>query len=215
MVLKEIRLVKGVISLESGLHIGGSSDALEIGGVDNEVVKHPITGEPYIPGSSLKGRMRSLLERKLGKIDSKGNPCNCGRRDCDICLLFGAHKRADSKAAPPRLLFRDAKLTEQTRDKFKKFIASKGKSYLEIKAENTIDRKSGAAIHPRFIERVPAGAKFDFEIAIQVFDQDNIDELLQTVKDGLNLVENTYLGGSGSRGYGKVKFDFSVESISI
>lgn len=215
MKLEKLIKVTGTIKLESGLHIGGGKDDLEIGGVDDTVVKHPLTSEPYIPGSSIKGKMRSGMERKLDRYNKeKGEPCGCGERECDICILFGAHKNPRSAVAPSRVLFRDAFMSSQTRDKFAEFQAEKGKSYMEIKAENTLNRNTMGA-SPRFFERVPAGATFDMEIIIQVFDKDDPEHLKKRIEEGLNLIENTYLGGSGSRGYGKVSIDFSFEDIEI
>lgn len=206
MKLKEFRIIKGQLVCKTGLHIGAGKDVIEIGGVDDPVVKHPLTLEPYIPGSSLKGKMRSLLEKKLGKTSNENpnEPCNCG--NCIVCKLFGAHKNTNSKVAPTRVLVRDAFLNEVTRGWFQKMLREKGRSYLEIKAENMVGRKTGAAKDPHFIERVPEGSAFDLEIVIQVFDSDNGDELEKTVKECLALVQQTYLGGSGSRGYGQVEF---------
>lgn len=206
MKLKEFRIIKGQLVCKTGLHIGAGKDVIEIGGVDDPVVKHPLTLEPYIPGSSLKGKMRSLLEKKLGKTSSSNpnEPCNCG--NCLVCKLFGAHKNTNSAVAPTRVLVRDAFLNEATREWFQKMLREKGRSYLEIKAENMVGRKTGVAKDPHFIERVPEGSAFDLEIVIQVFDSDDGDELENVVKECLDLVQQTYLGGSGSRGYGQVEF---------
>lgn len=84
------------------------------------------------------------------------------------------------------------------------------KSYTETKFENTIDRFTAVAT-PRQIERVIRGSKFDFELIYDVEKESEVEEDIQLVKTGLELLENDYLGGSGSRGYGKVKF----ENLSI
>lgn len=196
----------GTIECVTGLHIGGSAEQIEIGGVDMPVIKHPITGEPYIPGSSLKGKMRSQLEKRDGKVSNNGEPCGCAKEDCLICRLFGPHKNTRHNLGPTRLLFRDARLTEEKRAEYKKLLEEKGATYLEKKVENVINRKTGAAEHPRSQERVPAGAQFVFELVVQLYDVDNQSQIIEFVKNGLKEIEDTYLGGSGSRGSGQVKF---------
>lgn len=210
--LIEFRIYEGKMVCLSGLHIGAGKDVIEIGGVDATVVKHPITQMPYVPGSSLKGRMRSLLERKDGNVKNLGEPCGCGTKNCRICMAFGAHKNMASQAGPTRIIVRDAKLSSDIEEKYKKQIEDAGKAFLEVKSENIIDRNIGAA-KPRTLERVPEGAEFDVEFVIQVYEGDDINLLEQTLKEGLTLVEQTYLGGSGSRGYGKVKFDMKPVKV--
>lgn len=223
MRLKEFRIIRGVIVCKTGLHIGTGKDTLEIGGLDASVVKHPITQEPYIPGSSLKGRMRSLLEKKTGRTfrDKRsgrltGEPCNCGERGCDVCTVFGAHKNPASNVAPTRLIVRDAPLSDNSRNEYVAFVTDKGRNYLEIKSENLVNRSTGVAQNPRFFERVPAGSMFNLELVLQVFQEDDGDMLEQRVKECLDLVEKTYIGGSGSRGYGKVEFqDLDTEIVPV
>lgn len=198
--------ITGKIECVSGLHIGGSADQIEIGGVDLPIIKHPISGEPYIPGSSLKGKMRSQLEKRLGKVSDSGEPCKCGNDVCLVCKVFGAHMNPRSKTGATRLLVRDAKLTEEKRVEYKKLLEEKGASYLEKKVENIVNRKTGTAEHPRSQERVPAGAQFDVEFVVQLHDTDNEHEIIEFVKKGLKEIEDTYLGGYGSRGSGQVKF---------
>ncbi|MGB9698113.1 MAG: type III-A CRISPR-associated RAMP protein Csm3 [Thermodesulfobacteriota bacterium] len=202
--LKHLTII-GTIRCETGLHIGGSTEEIEIGGVDLPIIKHPVTKEPYIPGSSLKGKMRSELEKKYNKTEN-GDPCGCGREDCLICRVFGPHKNTKHNLGPTRILVRDCPLSNKSRQEYNVLIKEKGIDYIEKKTENIIDRMRGTASHPRTQERVPAGAEFDLEITLQVFNADNENMLKQIVKEGLELVEKSYLGGSGSRGYGKVKF---------
>lgn len=206
MKLSKHLIIRGIIKCETGLHIGGEREELEVGGVDLPVIKHSITKEPYIPGSSLKGKMRSELEKRYGKVQQNGEPCGCGREDCFICRLFGPHKKPEHNLGPTRVLVRDAFFTSETREKFENIVKEKGIDYLEKKTENIIDRRTGRALHPRTQERVPAGAEFDIEIVLQVFEGDDENLLLDKIKEGLRLVQASYLGGSGSRGYGKVKF---------
>lgn len=208
--LVELISLNGKIRLVSGLMIGGSNAEIRIGGVDYEVVKHPITEEPYIPGSSLKGKMRSLLEAKEGRKDKYGNeskdgdPCQCGR--CIICKLFGAHKNTKSFVAPPRLIFRDCYLSEESKEWVNNQPLEK-KSYFEIKAENCVDRNTGTALNPRMVERVAKDIRFDFTIVMQVFENDNLQELKSVVESGIHLLESSYLGGRGTAGSGQIAFE--------
>lgn len=206
MKLEKIQVIRGTIRCDTGLHIGGSQDEIEIGAVDSPVIKHPITKEPYIPGSSLKGKMRSQLERKYGKVESNGEPCRCGKKDCLVCRVFGAHKNTKHTLGPTRILVRDAILSEKTKEKYKKIMIEKGILLLETKTENVINRLKGTAEHPRTLERVPAGTEFDMEIALQIFDMDDEKKIFDFIRKGLYLVQETYLGGFGSRGSGKVSF---------
>jgi len=207
--MKIIKLV-GTIELLSGLHIGGGDDTMKIGGIDNQVVKNINTEEPYIPGSSLKGKMRSLLEWDLGLVGiGDGNPFSprlleepmfedSGKRaDAEALIrLFGASGEEAEKFGITRISVGDCKVSEE----------SKTLKLSEAKYENMIDRQSGTAKHPRQTERVPAGVKFDYDIRIKVTQDDDDETLKQLVKRGLELIENDYLGGNGSRGYGRVIF---------
>lgn len=205
MQLRKHLIITGTIKCETGLHIGGSVEEMEIGGVDLPIIKHPITKEPYIPGSSLKGKMRSELEKKYNKTIN-GDPCGCGDESCPVCKIFGPHKNTKHNLGPTRILVRDCHLNSKTREEFNALIKEKGIDYIEKKTENIIDRLKGTASHPRTQERVPAGAEFDLEIILQIFNTDNETRLKEIVREGLELVQKSYLGGSGSRGYGKVKF---------
>ena len=198
--------ITGVIECKSGLHIGGSTDQIEIGGVDLPVIKHPTTDEPYIPGSSLKGKMRSQLEKRLGKVNEKGMPCGCGKQDCLVCIVFGPHMNTRHTLGSTRILVRDSYLTVSSKAEYNNIIGKSGKSYLEKKTENVINRNTGTAEHPRSQERVPEGAKFDMELVLQIYDTDNESKIVEFVKQGLRDVRDTYLGGFGSRGCGKVEF---------
>ncbi|MDO8940715.1 MAG: type III-A CRISPR-associated RAMP protein Csm3 [Methylicorpusculum sp.] len=216
MQLTHIQKITSQIELLSGLHIGSGNTEIHIGGTDNPVIKNPITQQPYIPGSSIKGKMRSLLEWHLGVVDiTDGNPLNFrhlgelqGNRQAkakDLIRLFGG--APDSKndqtivneIGPSRLAFWDCSLDPE-------WIAQMKDKYIpltETKMENSIDRIAGVALNPRNTERVPATARFDFNLTIRVHDHEN---LIETVLQGLKLLELTGLGGSGSRGYGKIKF---------
>ena len=211
MRLTAIKEIHAVIRLRSGLHIGAGKDNVEIGGLDQPIIKNPITKEPYIPGSSIRGKMRSMLETSLlmknpqtAKAVSSGKPCGCGERGCVACTLFGAH--SDKKeSGPSRLLVRDAEMTEDCKKLFKA-----GRLPMEVKNENSINRLSGTAENPRPLERVPAGVCFDFSMALRVYEGDS-DELLQCVLKGLKLLEMDAIGGGGSRGNGQI----AIEKLTV
>ena len=219
MKLLKIFKYEGTVKLITGLAIKGASNELNIGGADSEVVKNPLTGEPYIPGSSLKGKMRSQLERIYGMKNSRGRdefskPCGCGEKTCPICTLFGAHMNPKAESAPTRIIVRDCELTETSKKTIQDMPIERG-SYLELKAENMIKRDKGTADAPRFMERVPAGLEFKLEILLQIFEGDNENKLKSEIEKSLDMVELSYLGGSGSRGYGKVEFAGEWKEIGV
>jgi len=200
MKLMDTIIVKGTIILETGLHIGGSKSTLDIGGLDSPVIKTP-KGVPYIPGSSIKGKIRSLLGLKEGSLDVK--------KDSDLLVkMFGSSEKGRETVS--RLIFRDAILDEADFKEVFKDNAILDTLFTEAKYENTIDRKSGTTKKGglRQIERVPAGAKFKLEIVVNIFDCDS-EDFIGKLKEGISLLENNYLGGSGSRGYGKVKITYN------
>jgi len=208
MKLEKIKHVAGTLQVVSGLHIGAGRDVIEIGGLDQPIVKHPITGEPYVPGSSLKGKMRSLLEvyyfignPRTRDFVGKGRPCGCGQKDCPACVIFGSSgDKKDSDTGPSRLMVRDAMLCDPDRKRF-----AQGELPMEVKYENIIHRVKGIAEHPRPLERVPAGVAFNFNLSFKVFEGDASD-LIDYVYRGLRLIELDALGGCGSRGCGQVSF---------
>ena len=216
MRLTAIKSLTGRIELLTGLHIGGSDGDMHIGGIDNSVIKHPVTNEPYIPGSSIKGKMRSLLEWELGVVgQTKGSPL--GYKDIDelaegkkqqgidILKLFGGAPGGQEALAgeigPTRLAFWDCSLDPG----WAKEMSERNLLLTEAKTENSIDRIRGVAENPRQTERVPAGAGFQFRMTVREHTDDG--DLLDVVLKGLKLIEISGLGGSGSRGYGKVKFN--------
>lgn len=199
--LKAIDEYRGRLNVGgSGLRIGGSKDGVGIGETDNPIIRHPITQLPYIPGSSIKGKLRSLLESKHCPMTQKdGLPCRCGT--CLVCQLFGC---GDSKKiqSPSRLVFRDCQPLEETRRGWEEAGTSS-----EVKTEVLIDRNKGLSygrIGPRTMERIPAGSSFEFAFSLRHFDGDNVPEFLRFIAEGFELLEKHYLGGSGSRGYGQV-----------
>jgi CRISPR-associated protein Csm3 len=193
--IKKIR-INTTLELITGLHIGGSSENVEIGGIDNPVIKIVTKDkQPYIPGSSLKGKMRCLLEQIAGTAKVGGNK--------EIDNLFGG---ADAKnPSPAKIIVRDAYLNIDSAEELMNYD-NLDMPYTEAKWENVIDRVKGTAEHPRQIERIPAGVSFDVEFVINVWDSDNAEDLLNLLINGIAAIENDYLGGSGSRGYGQIKF---------
>lgn len=199
-------LLKGTISCETGLHIGGTSEGIEIGGLENIVIKDPKTDLPFIPGSSLKGKMRTLLELSYKDsseniIKNKGEPCKCGK--CIPCKIFGSsapdNKSKDDNGrqqGPTRLVVRDSFTTAV-------------KLETELKSENTINRITSEA-NPRSMERVPRGTEFKFEMIFSVYEDEDYSNFLKLL-DSMKLLEDSYLGGSGTRGYGQIQFkDISI-----
>lgn len=209
----KLKIISGNIEVKTGLHIGAGNDKIEIGGMDNPVIKNPFTREPYIPGSSIKGKIRALLEWKLNKVQpSDGAPCKCGKPECEVCRIFGCGNSGSNdgiekarKRGPTRLIIRDAELTAEYKKKFKE-----GKAILEDKIENGLNRITAEA-NPRHLERVVPGVQFSFELVFRVIDMDDggtQDEKLfnDVVLDGLRLLQNDYLGGGGTRGNGRIAF---------
>ena len=212
--LTAITTIQATLELVSGLRIGAGDSEMRIGGVDNTVIRHPHTQAPYIPGSSLKGKMRSLLEWRSGAVKEEA----LGWRDYEqaspahkaevkrILQLFGISgdaKLGDEmrELGPTRISFWDCNLQADWLAE----VRGNNQMLTEVKSENRINRISGVAEHPRQTERVPAGARFDFRLSVKRLAGDG-DALLTTVLQGLKLLELDSLGGSGSRGYGKVKF---------
>ena len=202
--LKKKIIYTGTIVLKTGLHIGGTNTALNIGGPDKFVVRNPITQLPYIPGSSLKGKMRSLIELAYGETDNgdvtKDPNTKAGK-------LFGVASEINiNNGHPSRIIVRDGKLKNPEE------LNNTDLLYTESKTEVTINRIT-AKPNPRTFERVPAGAKFNLEMVLNIFDGDNEDELRNTIKDAIRLLEDDYLGGNGSRGYGQVVFKEMKEEV--
>lgn len=207
-------IMRGKMTCETGLHIGAAGNSLDIGGIDSSVVRDPITQEPYVPGSSLKGKMRSLLERKLNLPFDKygGNKVyrhECTSRRCPVCRVFGAAGSKSEKNIPGRLIVRDMSMTEESKELLAEIET--GLQYTEWKFENSLDRVTAAA-NPRQLERVPRGTEFDFEIiyTVETGDGSEIRQDINNLVQLLRLVEDDTLGGHGSRGYGKVRFDIKV-----
>lgn len=253
--------IKSELIVETGLHIGGGGENLDIGGVDKPVIRDPLSNQPYLPGSSLKGKMRSILERLHQKPlnrsgagvsryesddlldgytavdkdnDLKFIPYE-GARTCAISRVFGStggprcwikesaakeeeldyddrkhqtinnqkHVQIKGRNAPARLIVRDCHLDPTSVSQLRKIDT--GLYMTEWKFENSIDRITAAA-NPRQFERVPMGAKFNFELVYTIEDLDQAQEDLRNLAIALAILEDDALGGHGSRGYGKIRF---------
>jgi CRISPR-associated protein Csm3 len=221
---------------KTGLHIGGTEEGFEIGGLSNPVIRDPLTERPYMPGSSLKGKMRSLVEWAIpGKHPGKEGdrtcveymleqakaerekeeqgkeqgekkkeieipPCDCG--ECDVCAVFGCSAETGGAVGPTRLTVRDAMPRRET---VAKWETTFGKGiYTEVKTENSVGRITSIA-NPRPMERVPRGSEFRVEMVFDLYQKGDEDKL-KMVFQALKLLEDSALGGSGTRGSGKVKF---------
>lgn len=214
MKLANIHILEAKLVLQTGLHIGAGDSEIHIGGIDKSVIKHPVSGEPYIPGSSLKGKIRSLLEWKSGAVQEAplGKHEYEQAQEADktavkhILQLFGISgdtqdEKLQTEIGHTRVSFWDCRLNQD----YAKRLRRDNLLFTEVKSENRINRISGVADHPRQTERVPAGAEFDFKLTLKAFEGDEA-ALLDTLLQGLKLLEWDSLGGSGSRGYGKVTF---------
>ena len=226
MKLLDIKELKGTIVLKSGLHIGSGNMEMHIGGTDSPVIKHPHTLEPYIPGSSLKGKVRSLLEMESGlMIRTKGdvvsskilNEVKNDQRLKDKCEAIlkifgssGADREDETGFGPTRVSFADCYLESEWKEK-----ATDNRWLLtEEKSENVINRIRGTAEHPRFIERVPEGTKFRFLVTFKILQEGDEELFDEVLLKGLKLLEMDALGGNGSRGYGRIAFEFNDKTIN-
>jgi len=202
MELKDIITIKGTIEVLTGLHIGGGNESIEIGGLDNSVIRDPFTKSPYIPGSSIKGKMRFLSEWRFNKVEEDGSIHECMDPQCEVCRIFGAMKEAEGDRGPTRLIVRDAHLS----------VDFEPEKMIEIKYGTAINRITGTAKKGslRNMERVTPGTKFNLEISYRLFDindgAENDQKNFILVLEALKMLENDTLGGSGSRGCGKIAF---------
>ena len=215
--------LQGTINALTGLHIGGNSGELDIGGTDNPIIRNVFNRQPYIPGSSLRGKMRGLLDRhfnnplekQVGK-DVRVHECEtpANYNGCPVCQVFGVVPILSGRTMPTRLIVRDTFLTHESLQALHK--ADTDTDFTEIKTESAIDRITSAAT-PRLQERVPAGATFGpFQIVHSLYTQNGNDldnqlltelQLFDTVLKGMELLADDYLGGSGSRGSGQIEFE--------
>lgn len=221
--------IRGILKVETGLHIGGNSVNSSMGGTVAVVVRHPFNNQPYIPGSSLRGRIRSLLETVRG--DENNNPVEGGfsfkdeqkdeqkeaeekknvpalagkKPSSKLGKLFGVAAEVVGKTAT-RLIIQDAHLTQDSVNQLKNVLKNIDMPLTEVKAEVWIDRITTAADHLRYIERVLAGFEFDFRMILTLLPGDSKEDFLKLISEGMQLLQYDSLGGKGSRGSGKVTF---------
>jgi CRISPR-associated protein Csm3 len=203
--LVRLRRISGQIEIVTGLRIGSGLPP-SIGVVDYPIVRAGESDAPYIPGSSLKGKMRHLLEWHLGNIREDGSPWHSNSADDVITRVFGGPASSQHGTGPTRLIVRDAALAEEWREA----LLAGTRPVVEIKFENNVNRLTAEAAG-RPVERVVPGVRFAFEMGYRVFDTGDggeRDEALvkEAVLTALSLIEMDCLGGSGSRGYGSVRF---------
>lgn len=190
--------ITGVLETKTGMHIGGSSAFSAIGAVDSPVIKDVRNGKPMVPGSSLKGKIRTLLAKKYNEaVVNPDNDAECIRR------VFGSAKKdKDNKVHASKIIVSDMFLLNEDE------IRNRGiESFTEVKFENSINRATAVA-NPRQIERAIKGLQFGIDMIYEV-ENGKEDEIIDDIKllaEGMKMLEYDYLGGSGSRGYGKVQF---------
>ena len=195
-------MISGTVETVTGLHIGGSGAFSAIGAVDSPVIKDVLSGCPMIPGSSLKGKMRTLLAKEYNESVADKPDQDCER----IKRVFGSAEKNHIKKS--RIQISDMILSNADE------LRNKGlNSLTEVKFENTINRATAVA-NPRQIERVVRGSEFDLDILYEVDNMDDLYEDIELIAEALKMLQYDYLGGSGSRGYGKVKFtDLYAETV--
>lgn len=198
-------IIKAELKLLTGMHIGKSNDFAPIGAVDSVIITDPVSKQPVIPGSTLKGKLRTML----AKLETEGPSLKKHDDDAEIIKrLFGA---SNPEIIESRLQFYDIFLNNAEELKNKEMDLA----YTEIKFENTINRITAVAM-PRQLERVPAGAKFDFKLVYNCEDASDLEEDIENLARALKMIQLDYIGGSGTRGYGKIAFsDFSVECAKL
>lgn len=193
--------ITGKLKVETGLHIGGNGAFAAIGAVDSPVIRDTTSHLPMIPGSSLKGKMRTLLAKAHNEqIVDPDNDVE------EIRRVFGNAKKGNPH--PSRILFSDMIMCngEELRQK-------EINSMTEVKFENSINRQTAVA-NPRQIERVIRGAEFNLDLIYEVEKEEDTLDDLRLLAEGMTLLQYDYLGGSGSRGYGKVKFsDVQAQTV--
>jgi len=223
-------IISGYIVLKSGLHIGGNKDTMQIGGIDSPVIKNPLTKLPYIPGSSLKGKIRFLLEHYLGFVTDGNIPMVKDGNILRTAVIFGHLKHDEYPSKPTRVIFSDsnvAGIIGENGNIDTEALQNPDLDLSEAKTEVSINRLTGTVQTRggglRIMERVPAGVVFDLNITLKTYDEIADAGDLDIILKGLKLLANDALGGSGSRGSGKIEFrhlkvndkDISLDSIEL
>lgn len=205
--LKGKLIINANLNILSGLHIGSSSDFAPIGAVDATVIRDSVTNQPIIPGSSIKGKLRYLGARMQSGVILK----DISDEAMILKRLYGSSSNDEEGIINSRLQFFDLKLKEESVNKLKK--ANLDLPFTEVKFENTINRLTAIAM-PRQLERVPAGSVFNFKLVYNIEDLNELDEDMKFLANSFEILEADYLGGHGTRGYGRVSFDnFSMKIL--
>ncbi|MFH1725981.1 MAG: type III-A CRISPR-associated RAMP protein Csm3 [Elusimicrobiota bacterium] len=204
-------IIEGEIEAKTGIRVGGPQTGLKISGVDLSVIRDP-WGKPYVPGSSIKGKLRSLLEHSEDcRFEGGKHECrdSASYRKCPSCRIFGVAPGGAEFNVPSltRLMVSDAYLLNEAELKQLHEAGNLELELTEVKAETAIDRVQGKARSGglRQVERVPAGARFGLRLVLNVYSDEDKPELVPKIFKALSLLEDDYLGGMGSRGYGRVK----------
>lgn len=221
MSIKKIIEFNGTMIVKSGVHIGGTDAGTKVGGSDNSVIRNPLTNDPYIPGSSIKGALRSAAEKmpEYAQRVANGAPCGCARPDCLVCKMFGAHMKTKPASGEPRLIVRDMNLNPDFLDKITLSGGSRS-DIIEVKTSTMIDRRYNTVYSGdedskgrskggsfRNMERVAAGTVFDCSFTIKVMKEDKEEDLINFLKKLLSILEATGIGGKVTSGSGQVEFD--------
>lgn len=202
--LIDILRITGAIEVVTGLRVGGSQETMEISGLDNPIIRNPANAQPFIPGSSIRGRMRSLAEWYFAEVPRDGNVTR-PIESSDTGRVFGLPAKEGSRNGPTRLIIRDALLSDDGRTAFEN-----GRPISEVKSENSINRLTAMA-NPRPMERVLPGVTFGLEFVYRIFDLGDGGDRDRALFDkvllpAMALLELDALGGGGSRGNGKIRF---------
>lgn len=198
--------ISGVIESLTGLHIGGGSQFAAIGAVDSVVIKDIQDDLPMIPGSSLKGKLRSLLSKQLSAGEL---PKGHNQDDDRIKRLFGHAESKNPKTS--RIYFSDIFMSEESREE----LENSDMDATEIKFENTITRSTGVA-NPRQIERAIKGISYNMSLIYNIENESEIEEDFKLLKMAFKLLQYDYLGANGSRGYGRVEIkELDVKALIV
>ncbi|MBR1454133.1 MAG: type III-A CRISPR-associated RAMP protein Csm3 [Lachnospiraceae bacterium] len=208
--LKHMYVIKGTATVCSGTRIGAGDTGSKIGGCDNPVIRDALSGQPYIPGSSIKGAMRHFIH-DLNSNSNDGKPCGCGRADCIECKMFGANTNISApESGKTRLRVVDMPLN----DTFTHRIGSNIGSIIETKTSTACNYESDRAFQNngkggslRNEERIAPNAEFDAEFVVRVYASDNETEIIECLKKGIRGISNSGIGSKTSSGSGKIKFD--------
>lgn len=214
MAVKKYLVFNGTMTTESDLHVGASPDGDKIGGCDNQILRNKLTGEPFIPGSSLKGVMRFMREMSpayKSKIIG-GEPCGCGEVNCIVCKMFGSYKNKRPKSGLPRLIVSDLVINKD----FIERLVNSGltpSDVVDTRTSNKVTRDVSIESRGlRSMEVVSAGTVFDCSFKLRVLDTDNENDLIKELKSLIKGVEVVGIGSKVTSGCGKVKFNIDYDN---